>query len=224
MPAPIVGNQDPFYSPSGESIYSAYKTALSSVKLGVTPEFQQQIDRIMDRIDEAVARKKTDRMNYNVQWKYSGESEELKEQWTEDTGWSVKLKMYDDQLQSLQKQRAQLVAAANADYSEAIDTINDEKGFTKMMKAGKVAKVPNFEVYQNGVSWRDSVADNKGTATTFTLSNSHKYESRSSMQFSDSTSLFYVFSVGASGGYSKETMNVEKDRTPSKLSLRPLPL
>ena len=88
-------------------------------------------------------------------------------------GWNDILKKDEDLLDSLQKQKAQIVAAANADYNEAIEAINQKKGFVSTVKAGKSVKVPNFEVYQNGITWRDSVADNKGTATTITLSNSH---------------------------------------------------
>ena len=73
-------------------IYGAYKETLNSVKLQVSAEHQQELDKLDSQLAHAVAKKHETRVMYLAEWKDTDLPESEKDQWTIDYGWDTRVR------------------------------------------------------------------------------------------------------------------------------------
>lgn len=215
MPAPI-GPEGPYYAPGAGDIYNAYKTVFNSVEVVVSDEHQQQLQGINDKLDVAMREKQGEYATYLAQWKAAGLPDSEKEEWNKMMAWTDRLEKHDKAIESLKKNRDEIIAAADEDREEARKAIKDEKdGFVLMVVGlgGQTRKLPNFEVSENGLKWAQRVANGKGNVTSIQLSSSyvHDNQSNTDVNFEAGVKLFGFIPIGASGEVdaSKQTLDNE---------------
>ena len=210
MPAPPT-SEGPFYMPGASSIYQAYRSVISSVKLEVSDEQKQQLMSLEESMAAVQAKKNENYKTYLYEYNSDGKPAD-EDEYRKMTGWDVKIKMYDDELKELLRKKDEILKRSNVDHYDVVAALDKEKGFTGMFKSGKVSNVPNYIIDKQAIEWRDKVSNGQGNTVTIQLSSRDRHESRTKETFSAGVRFFFFFSIGG-GSSSRETVNIEEEET-----------
>lgn len=155
-----VGSEGPIFQASGRDLYDAYDNVLKCVKLEESKSHRKQLKEIDDEIEKELKKKKALEENFPIR-------EE-----TDSSGSLLKRKasvVHEDRVQVLIQRKKDLQLAYNAQHKEAIEALEEKKGFIKITR-DEVTLVPNFIESENGIDWATRVANDQGNHTKFELS------------------------------------------------------
>ena len=195
MPSYVEEGKDPFYSSSGDAIYDAYTSALTSVKLTASVEHTQQYQEVDDQLSVFRAKKMRNRRKFaELYEEEKGDDPNFASQteWMKENHYFDVLHSDDEEIKRLTQKKAIIALASSFKENEAYNSLNNTAGFVNTMDPNKLTKekVPNFKVGQNAIQWRNKVAKGKGNAVKIELSSSSKYKSTSRFRFGSGLSIF----------------------------------
>lgn len=215
MPSYIGEGQAPFFSSSGTSIYDAYSTVLTSVKLDASTEQAQQLKGIDDQLAVLMKKKMDANRTYLEMYndaKGGDPDFQSYTDWLKDNFYYDTLHSNDEEIKMLSQKKADIASASSFKWSEAYTALNSKAGFVKVVDPNESTshQVPNFVVGANAIDWANKVAGGKGNETTISLYSNKHYESKSKHTFTTESHFLFFYTKTT---HTKTTLDVENAQT-----------